>query len=57
LSALNTTDVSIQKLLEELAEAQRELKILDGERPFSPFLRPHFSSGAQTSGLPAARSF
>lgn len=31
-----------QKLFAELNEAQRELGILDDERPFCPFLRPHF---------------
>lgn len=30
------------KLFAELNEAQRELGILDDERPFCPFLRPHF---------------
>lgn len=30
------------KLFSELNEAQRKLGILDDERPFCPFLRPHF---------------
>lgn len=31
-----------KKLFAELDRAQRELGILDSERPFCPFLRPHF---------------
>ena len=31
-----------ENLFKELTAAQRELKILDDERPFCPFLRPHF---------------